>query len=242
MLKKHTRVIVLISAVLFSTGVLSQKQLSACFDLGENNVSDGLFAKTLVCGAYEFGKNKLESGAQFELKSTNENFFSGMYLKYSRSFTIKNFPFDAQCFYLYNGFSGILFETDIGLLLNIKRKNFSYIIGTNFRTYGFTKSAIEEYDMSSDTKTHENWNLIYRLCYDLKPEEHRWNVGFALTNIDHFLVNQETNPFCSLHGRYKLSEPFTLFAEAWYKSSGNFNLNVNYFGFFIRAGIIWEVK
>jgi hypothetical protein len=242
MLKKHIRYIILIFSVFVSIEASSQKQLSACFDMGENNVSDGLFAKSLVRGSYEISKNKLEGGVQFELKSSNDFFLSGIYLKYSHSFTIKKFPFDVQGFYIHNGFSGMLFESDKGLLVDIKRKHFSYKIGTNFRTYGFTKSAIKEYGLSSNTKTHENWNVMYQLCYDLKLAEHKWNAGLTLTNIDNFLINQETNPFCNLHGHYKLSEPLTLFAELWYKSSGNFNLNVNYFGFFIRAGILWNVN
>jgi hypothetical protein len=69
-----------------------------------------------------------------------------------------------------------------------------------------------------------------------------WNIGFSFTNIDYFIINQETNPVINLQGKYDVSKSLTLFLESWYKSSGAFNLSVNSFGFFFRTGVLWKIK
>jgi hypothetical protein len=44
-----------------------------------------------------------------------------------------------------------------------------------------------------------------------------------------------------LNGIYNLNNHIQLLGEIWLKSSGAFNLSVNYFGFFARAGILWKI-
>jgi len=82
---------------------------------------------------------------------------------------------------------------------------------------------------------------MYLIGYNLKPIDHDWNVGITITNVDHFIINQETNPVFYLHGKYQVSKPLTLFGEWWYKSAEAFNISVNHFGFFFRTGLVWKV-
>lgn len=212
------------------------------FDTGENNVSNGLFIKTAGFGAYRSGKTKITGGCQFDLKSINANILSGSAITVAREFSIKGFPFEIKGFNVYNKYSELLYDLNWGILINIKRNHFTYQIGTDFRTYGYTKHAIKEYGIESQNKIHENWNLIYLVGYNLKPLDFKWNVGLLLTDIDYFIIEQETNPMFNLHARYKVAPPVTLYFESWYKSSGALNLSVNYFGFFIRTGVIWEIN
>ena len=62
-----------------------------------------------------------------------------------------------------------------------------------------------------------------------------------MTNIDNFLINQDTNPMLFLQGKYQVTAPLTLYIEPWYQSAGSLNLSANYFGFFIRTGLIWKL-
>jgi hypothetical protein len=224
-----------------SIGLKAQFQLSGYIDAGETNVSEGLFVKAVGFGAYQFEKNKFESGFQFDLKSPGTNIFTGTSLKAAREFSIKEFPFEIQGLFIYNCFSELVHEYDWGVLARIQQKHFSFILGTNFRTYKVTRKAIDTYDINSNKKIHENWNVIYSLGCSVKPYDHFWNIGLTITNIDHFVINQETNPVFNINAKYNVSPPLTLFAEAWYKSSGALNLSVNYFGFFFRTGVIWRI-
>jgi hypothetical protein len=81
---------------------------------------------------------------------------------------------------------------------------------------------------------------MYSFSYTLNPFEYVWNIAMTVTDIDHFLINQETNPVFNLKGSYRLTTPVCLFAEAWYKSSGITNLELNHFGFTIRTGLTWN--
>ncbi len=222
--------------------LIAQPQVTAYTDLGQTSVSDGLFIKTAGLGRYKFGKNRVEAGFQFDLKSNNENTISGYSISASRELLIKNFPFEVQGFYILTPFSDIFRETNWGVMLNIKRDHFVLRIGTNFRTFAFTQKAIEYYELQESSKIHENWNLMYSFAYYIKPLENYWNIGLSITNIDHFIINQETNPVFNIRALYEVSSPINLFVESWYKSAGAFNLSVNYFGFFFRTGIIWDIN
>jgi hypothetical protein len=83
---------------------------------------------------------------------------------------------------------------------------------------------------------------MYSAGFMLKPDENKWNLTFTITDFDRFIIEQETNPMANIRFDYELSEPLRVYSELWYKGSGFFNVQVNYFGIFIRAGILWEPK
>ena len=224
------------------TDLKAQTRVSAYADIGQTQVSDGLYIKTAGLARYQFGKNAIEAGVQIDLKSNNENVFSGYSINASRQLLIKNFPLEIRGFWVRTAFSDELHETNWGMLLGIQRNHFAMRIGTNFRCYAFTKNAIEDYGFDENTKFRENLNLMYSFSYYLKPIDNYWNIALSMTNIDYFIINQETNPVFNLAAHYKLNPALDLFAESWYKSAGAFNLSVNYFGFFFRKGIVWCIN
>lgn len=242
LLKNILTALLLFFCFIAGVNVMAQPRITVFADVGSNNASNGLFIKTTGLAGYQFGMYNVETGFQIDIKSYNKNVISGYKIKASREFFIKNFPIELQGFSVWTPFSDILRESNWGMLFSIKRNHFVTKIGTNFRTFAYTKKAIELYGFGPYTKIHENWNLIYSFSYYLKPIENPWNIGMSVTNIDHFIINQETNPVVNLHALYQVSTPLKLFAEVWYKSAGAFNLNVNYFGFFFRTGIIWEIS
>ena len=220
----------------------AQPKLNFYTDLGENNVSLGLFIKSAGLASYQFGKNSLETGFQLDLKNSTNIFFSGFRLSGSRYFKISNFPFEINGFWVVTPFSGLLRETNWGGLFKHENNHFGFSIGSNFRTYAFRQKAIREYGIEPNAvEIHEIINLIYSIGYQIKLKTSCWNIGFSLTNMDHFVLEQETNPMLKLNGLYKVSKPLFLYMEAWYKSAGATNPAVNYFGFFFRTGIIWKI-
>ena len=74
-------------------GVDAQITLQSYFDVGENNVSEGVFVKNSIRGSYAFQKYSVEVGMQFDLHSKNPNAISGFDIIGTRELSIKDFPF-----------------------------------------------------------------------------------------------------------------------------------------------------
>jgi hypothetical protein len=220
--------------------LLAQPGLTAFTDFGESNVSRGLYVRSAINGHYTFGKNSVETGALFYLKNNIINGLSAYDLNVSRNLVIKGRTFQVNGFCLLTNFSEILRETNFGSTLKMRHNHFEIAIGTNFRTYAFSNKAIKEYGIDKNaSKIHEKFNFMYSFAYYLKPTDNKWNVGLSMTNIDYFIINQETNPTFNLLGSYKLYKPVSAFMQVCYKRAGAMNLAVNYFGYFIRTGITW---
>lgn len=224
--------------------LLAQPVMTGFADIGHNNISEVPFIRTSVLGNYQIGKNNVVTGFQADLLSTSSKILSAYTIKAGRELSIRNFPFEIQAFYLYSSYTDVLYETNVGLTFNFQWDHLKMQIGNNFRTFALTKKIVKKYEIEEDAarRIYEKWNLMYMFGYYLKQLENPWNVGLSLTNTDYFIINQETNPVVYLQGLYKMDSRLSLFSEIWYKSAGAFNLNVNYFGFSIRTGVIWDIK
>jgi hypothetical protein len=219
----------------------AQSGLTVYADAGDYTISDGLFMRSALLGHYRSGKNQLEAGVLTNLINSNNIVLSGYCINGSREFRIKNTFLELTGFWLWTASSELLQETNYGCFISIKQKHFEMQLGTNCRTYSFRRKAMQEFPIKEDnSKIHENFNLMYSFSYNLKPFDSRWNTGLTLTNTDHFLINQETNPYINVHGSYNVSSPVCLFAEVWYKNAGSLNMSTNYFGFVIRGGVKWN--
>lgn len=237
----NPKYLLIILFVMLATGHSeAQLHLNTYMDGGMNNASEGFYLKSSVLGGFQFGGTRVEAGSRQNLVSTGSVFFSGLSATVSEELTIRLFDFELQGLFMYIPFSELVHESDFGILVNIERDHFRYKLGTSFRTYRITQEAVEDYDIVSDRSLHENMNMLYLLGYNVKPAESDWNIGITLSNIDHFLISQETNPMLFLRAVYKLSLPLTVYAESWYKGAGSLNISANHFGFFFRTGIIWQ--
>lgn len=223
-------------------GVLGQERIQVQVEAGQHNASAGLFVRSLARGAYNPGPYRFEAGVQLDLKSNNPRTFSGLDLGISREFLAGAFPFTLKAFFMLNRFSEILFETNWGATASTgKLEHWLFEIGTSFKTYSvnssFTGPSASD---GSGRSLHENFNLVYTITAYLKPRNHPWNIGLACTNLDYYLVNQSTNPFFNLQGRYRTEKGLTFLLESWYKQAGMLNISANHFGYFFRGGIAWE--
>lgn len=219
-----------------------QIKVSTYLDAGKINTYESAITSTALLADWQIGKVKFATGGQFELAGPSPNTFIGFYFQGGYGLAIKNFPFDIQGRFLLNPYSELIHEWNIGLLANVEKPHFTLKLGTGFRKYYITADAQAEYEIDDATSLYEKWNLLYEATWLLKPRANEWNVGASVTNLDYFLISQETNPMINIRGSWNISEPFTLYAEAWYKSAGTFNISANTFGYFFRTGLIWNVK
>ena len=235
------RIYVIILFLIICTDLVAQSGLTVYTDAGKNNVSDGLFFKTAALWHYTFGNNKVEAGFEINLKNINNLLFSGFTINASRDLEIKGIPLELQGFYTLTRNPGFLRETNWGTLLKLRYNHFETRIGTNFRTYAFRDQVIKDFGIDKNAvRILENFNLMYSFTYYVKKDDRQWNAGLSITNIDFFIINQETNPIISLRGLYNPDSQVRLYTEVWYKTAGASNLNINYFGIYFRTGIIWN--
>lgn len=234
----------ILSCICFIQVITLTAQIKATFygEAGQTVVSDGLTAKTAVMADGRFGDYSFSTGLQFDLISNSNRAFSGYFATASWEFMIRSFPIEIRGFYIFAPYSQLLKETNWGLVAGVRGKHITFRLGTDFRTYAYTRKAARTYELGSDNKIHENWNPAYSLRGFIMPIDHYWNIGFEITNIDHFTVSQDTNPLFNLRMTYGTRTAITCFLEGWYKSSGALNLKVNHFGYFFRTGITWTVR
>jgi hypothetical protein len=234
--------ILLLSCILtVQVNIQAQIQAEPYLELGKTNVSDGLFVKAAICGQYAYKTHGFGIGGRMDVLSRTENHSPSVYLNYTETIPLKSFPFEVKGFYMYNRYSGMLYESNYGILLAALRKYWIVELGTNFRTYGMTGKALKEDPLLSDNKIRENFNIMYTLGRYLKPKDHSWNVGLYLTDFDRFSISQETNPVFGIEGFYKPCGSITVFLDTRYISAGALNLSVNPFGYTIKTGIIWQI-
>ena len=235
------RIYVIAFSLIFCTDLIAQSGLIMYTDAGVNNVSGGLFIKAAVIGHCNFGKNRVGTGFQIDLKNNNNLLLSGFTINTSRYLAIKGVPFELQGFYTLSRNSKLLNESNWGTLLKMRHNRFEMKVGTNLRTYTFSDKAVNDYEIDKrDVRIKENFNLMYSFSCYFKKSDKVWNVGLSVTNIDNFIINQETNPVLSICGFYNPVSKICLYAESWYKTAGTCNLNINHFGFYFRTGIKWN--
>jgi hypothetical protein len=210
-------------------------------DIGGNTLSDGLFFRTSGIAEWTLGNFNLEGGAQFDFKSTNENFLTGADFAASWNFRIAKSDLHLKTFARWTLFSGLIRIPDYGLFAGWESKYLTAAIGGHFRTWVFSEEAQLEYGLGTASRVHENLQLLYQAGCRLKPGDNDWNIGLNMTNIDYFLISETDDPSFNLTGTYRTSKKLELFAEVWYKSTVAYDSDINYRGVFLRAGLLWSI-
>lgn len=217
--------------------VKSQLKLDYSMDLGQSNVSQGLYLSTALHAAYSLDKYTLDAGAQFQLQHPANKVFSAAEFAASRSFTIGKQALEVEAFFIHRNFSSLMFLTDWGLAVTMRLRHWQFDLGQDFKSY-----RVRERALSYETEgmvLRENFNLVYHLAYFVNSPEQPWNISLSLTNRDCFLINQETNPMLNLRAEMQVSSTMKVYLEYWYKLAGSLNMSAHHFGYFIRTGLIW---
>jgi hypothetical protein len=220
---------------------MAQPGINIYTELGQNNISQGLYFKSAAMGDLNFGNNILSSGIQTSLDKNNKILVSGYTINASRYLILQRMVVELQGFFTMTELSEIIHTTNWGILMKIRRNHFEMAIGSNFKTYSFSEQAQKAYNIMNDAVSiNETFNIIYLFRYNVKPSYNKWNIGWAITDIDYFQFNQETNPIFKLNGYLRFSNKFSVNADLSYELAGFTNLAFGYFGLNLKTGLIWN--
>lgn len=219
----------------------AQFYMEGQLDLGTSQISDGLYAQISYSGFFEKPRWGVQAGYQLGLLQPQDVIFNCWYGSSYGKLLLGKTRLILGGEYLWTAISPDLRETNWIVFARTTFSHWQLGLGNNTRVYRLShKAAKNDRVLDPDSRITEAWNMMYNISYVLKPNENRWNLMATLTNYDRFLIQQETNPMLNLRFDYKLTEPLSLYSEVWYKCAGLLNARVNYFGTFIRIGIIWK--
>ena len=237
----HTKLLLVLFLSVSTKDLWAQFAVENTWKIGQHNVSDGTYLKTTFSGYYSSKNFNINTQLQFDIINPQQRVFSGFEINASRDSVFTKFPTKMAIQYQLLPFSETLRESNISIIASKHHKGLSYALGLNFRTYTYTRQATEDYDIE-ERRYHENFGLLYNIGYTYTPYNNTWNVGLFFTNWDDFLINQDMNPFLQLRAQYQINTQWLLTAEGNYIKAGIFNGSSNYYGYFIKTGILWCIN
>ena len=233
------RYLIIIICIIIFQNIQSQTSTSIYLETGENYASSGLY--TDINGSFSASIQhwQFEASAGITLTKTRENIFNALSLDLSRAFIIKEIPLSAKVFYQWKPFSERLHEQNAGFIFTYNIKSFGYQLGLNTRIFNLTNQQTDMYNYEQ-TVIWEPINLMYKITYT-HPFSDKFDFRAAITNFDAFIIQQETNPMLITNLIYRISNSTRFNLGIGYLQSGLMNMRVNYFGYFIRGGVQWDL-
>ncbi len=221
--------------------LFGQPAVSGYAEIGNSPVL-GTFGTFAMIPEYKVHGLAVETGISLLGSGQKETLLDAVMLRGSYAFSVKQNPLGLALGYIWKQPSTELRETNIYLSVDYGLKHWYFLLGNNFRTYRLSGNYREEQGFSrEDSRIRESWNLMYRVSFSVNAPQKSWNLITTITNVDYFLIEQETNPLFNLRGLYKPRQDLVLFMEAWYKTSGMLNIQVNHYGFQFRFGVTWDI-
>lgn len=233
---KCKRILFFISILFFSFSANAQLKLGIWADAGTSQIDANGFTSVSAEVAYSYDKYELSLAYSTLYTEWKETIHNGFKIDFSRGFNLNNFPFVTSIFYLHKPISKQIYEWDLGIFLNKNTGNWNYGIGGHYREIRLKK----EHANYADNKIIEGFNLLYLLRYNIPLNSEAWKLHASLTDFDHFLLLQETNPMVYMGGNYLGFKNLDIFSEFWYRSAGFNNIQVQYYGYFFRLGAVWK--
>ncbi|MGB8491274.1 MAG: hypothetical protein WCE64_09460 [Bacteroidales bacterium] len=239
---KKSVVSLLISLLFVITGS-AQPSVKSFAEAGHNNIFDRGYFSYAILPSYDIKDDSFDAGLLFSFGGDRETNFGGYSLRYTRRFSLLRQSFAVSGAYLWVPFSTDLRETNWSIVLNYTLPHFRFALGNNYRTYRFRRSfMLSDESATGNYRIIEPGNLMYVFQYRLNNEEKLWNLMFSATNNDYFIIEQEINPMIILKGTYRFKENLTSFIDIGYKSAGFLCIKVDYFGYFLRLGMKWDIS
>ena len=228
-------------AILLLISVQARGQFTAgiSVETGSNYVSSGIYSDVVGEISTRLSGWSIFTAAGLGFTAATENRFNALKLDISRDFNIKESPVTGHVFYQWRPFSAILHEHNAGIILHHRKHKFGYHVGLNTRIFKLPNVYAEsnDYDQLS---IWEPINLMYKITF-YQPLSEKWDLKASVTNYDAFMIQQETNPMIVTNVGYQLSATSKIYLDLGYLQAGLMNIRVNYFGYFIRGGIQWEL-
>jgi len=221
----------------------TQPSIISFIEAGQNKVVNRGYFCLAVIPSFDFKKNNIDAGVLWTFGGQREVNFAGLSLKATRRFSFLRQSFAISGSYLMEPFSNELRQINYSLILNYRVSNFQFDLGNNYRIYRLSKAFIRSNNNFSDNyKIVEPGNLIYTFQYSVKRKEESWNISVSLTNYDFFIIEQEKNPMVLLGGTYLIKQNISLFADLGLKYAGFSNYEIEFFGYFFRLGMEWNIR
>jgi len=223
--------------------VYSQISIDNYIDVGRNNVSEGVYSDFSTLILADAGSFTVSSGALLSFTNAQKNIFSAYFLSISRNIYERNHPINIEAFYLWKPFSEDLREYNFGFIADFRTKQFGFNLGFNSRLYSFTRVAKIKYNIpdSISTRVWVPINLMYQLSYFL-PLNKKTLLEVRVTDFNTYTILQETNPMILTKFTYTLNDKIQFHSELCYMQVGLLNIRVNYFGYYLRGGVLWKIK
>jgi len=238
-MKRILHIIFLLSLTL---ALNAQYQIRDNLLAGSNTVSGGFFLRNDLLAAYSDSLFTLTGGFQLCFDQSEQQVFSGWTFQAGTKLPVRSFPLNLELYYLKNPYSSLTKEHNFGILISHRWPHFFVSLGNGTRIWSLNRKLVDESDLpeGTDYNITEYRNLLYRFTYLLFDDDSDWNLSLSLTDYDIFLIQQETNPLLNLSFSIKPAENLSLLAEVWYQGSGMLNLQADYYGYYFKAGAIWE--
>jgi len=229
--------------LLFGTIARGQLQFESALTSGQNQTKPEGFLNMAVCPAYEINNWTLGAGAELAILNPQNTIIDAWKLNAERKITLRKHNFKLYGGFYYRPFSEYMRELNFVLTFKTEAGHFRGLIGNNSRIWRLSGKALEQWPEADSTGTtmKKEWrNFVYDFSIYLKKTGQPWNIGVGISNTNGFIFNQETTPM--LFGRYEneLSESLQLYAECWLQQAGFANLQAQYYGFFVKGGLIWK--
>ena len=231
--------LIILLSVIFSASAFSQLHIFT--EAGGHGASEGLYNSYAVQATMPVCELSLSAGTLFSLSAAQQKIFSGLKLSAAYELTNTKYPIDIQLLYMYKPFSSLLSETNAAITGAVRFQRFGMLLDANTRIYSFTAKGASTLPQDASTHMWEYINTMYRFSYYV-PLSTKTELETKITNVDEFIIQQETNPMVFAKISHQYNSKLNLYTELGYLQSGLMNIRVNYFGVFIRGGVIWQIQ
>jgi len=241
--KQLLGIIIFVFLQIIPQKLYTQISMDNYIEVLNNSVSQGVkndFSTQLTA---QIGVFKFTSGALFIFSKTQNNTLTAYTLNPSLNFKVLNKAFSIGTFYLRKPFSSNLRETNYGIFTCLSSNHFGIGAGINSRNYSFSKIAISKFQIpdNSPTNVREAFNLMYKLSF-YQPINKKINIELKVSNFDTYIIQQITNPMAMTKFTYKVNSKLRIYNDFGLMQAGMFNIKINYFGFYCRGGMEWQIN
>jgi len=225
------------------SSVFSQISVNSYIETGSNVVSLGAYGNFSAELIGRTGTLSASTGALLSFSNATNQIFSAYSLQVANDFKFGKLPVTINALFLWKPISNEMRETNFGLMIEHKEKHFAYKVGLNTRIYSFTQAAISQYNFADSVHTSlwEPVNVMYKLSY-FTPFSPKLNFEVSITNYDRYFIQQETNPMILANLTYNQNSRLQFYSDLGYMQAGLLNMHVNYFGLYLRGGVIWKIN
>ncbi len=222
--------------------VFGQVSVDTYLEAGSNAVSDGMYGDFSAQISGRTGSFSAYTGALMHFSNATDQVLSAYSLQAANDFKFGKLPVNIAALFLWKPISTDMRETNFGLIASYRTQHFGYKLGLNTRIYSFTHAAVIQYNFADSIHTSlwEPINVMYRFSYFL-PFSPKLNFEASVTNYDRYFIQQETNHMILLNLKYDFKPNLQFYTELGYMEAGLFNMHVNYFGTYLRGGVIWKI-